>query len=131
MAQCGRTPHFMFLHTAPSQSKNKENFHNRSKHLIIDEGNEKRILFYHLRKTIGSWVLGNVEVVIRLIIVVKNKNCQAYHCVFSVFPASPLFRRFSIFSLLLFAFLFILVMAYLVFNSTASFWSVRAPHSPH
>ena len=36
-----------------------------------------------------------VEVPIRLIIVVKNKNCQAYLCVFPVFPSSPLSRRFS------------------------------------
>ena len=36
------------------------------------------------------------EVPIRLIIVVKNKNCQAYLCVFPVFPSSPLSRRFMI-----------------------------------
>ena len=35
---------------------------------------------------------------IRLIIVAKNKNCQAYLCVFPVFPSSPLSRRFSIFN---------------------------------
>ena len=33
---------------------------------------------------------------IRLIIVAKNKNCQAYLCVFPVFPSSPLSRRFMI-----------------------------------
>ena len=32
-----------------------------------------------------SWILENVEVLIRLIIVVKNQNCQAYLCVFLVF----------------------------------------------
>ena len=36
-------PQFPFLHTAPSQSKNKENFQNRSYDLIIDERNKKRI----------------------------------------------------------------------------------------
>ena len=36
-----------------------------------------------------AWVLGKVEVSIRFIIVVKNKNCQAYLCVLSVFASSP------------------------------------------
>ena len=36
------------------------------------------------------------EVPIGLIMVVKNKNCQAYLCVFPVFPSSPLSRRFMI-----------------------------------
>ena len=47
---------------------------------------------------------GKVEVPIRLIIVVKNKNCQSYLCVFPVFPSSPLSRRFSIFNKLSFHF---------------------------
>ena len=58
-------------------------------------------------KCFKLWVLGNVEVLIRFIIVVKNKNCQAYLCVFSGFPSSPLSRRFSISNLLPFASLFI------------------------
>ena len=32
-----------------------------------------------------SMGLGNMEVLIRLITVVKNQNCQAYLCVFFVF----------------------------------------------
>ena len=39
------------------------------------------------------WVLGNLEVHVRLIIVVENQNCQAYLCVFFVFPSSPLSCR--------------------------------------
>ena len=52
-------------------------------------------------------VLGNVEVLIRFIIVVKNQNFQAYVCVFFVFPSSALSCRFSIFSLISFTFLII------------------------
>ena len=73
--------------------------------------------------------LGKVEVPIRLIIVVKNKNCQAYLCVLYVFPSSPLSRRFSIFRLPPFATSSSLSwpnMAYLVFNSTASFRPVSS-----
>ena len=47
---------------------------------------------------------GKIEVNIRLIIVVKNKNCQAYLCVFSVFPSSSLSRRFCVFNKLSFHF---------------------------
>ena len=68
--------------------------------------------------------MGKVEVPIRSIIVVENKNCRAYFCVFSVFPSSPLSRRFSIFSLLLLASSpssSWTHMVYLAFNSTASF----------
>ena len=53
-------------------------------------------------------------------------NSWAYLYVFSIFPSSPLSRRFSIFSLLPFAFLIILIMAYLIFNSKAHFGQ-RAP----
>ena len=67
-----------------------------------------------MKRSIQSWVFGKVEVLITLVIVAKNNNCQAYLCVFSVFPSYPLS-------------LIILIMAYLVFNSTASFRSVRAP----
>ena len=42
-------PHFPFLHTTPSQRKNKENFQNRSYHMIIHERDTKRIWIYHLR----------------------------------------------------------------------------------
>ena len=51
--------------------------------------------------TFTSWVLGNVEVLIRSIIVAKNQNFQAYLCVFFVFPSSPLSCRLSIFILML------------------------------
>ena len=47
---------------------------------------------------------GKIEVNIRLIIVVKNKNCQAYLCVFSVFPSSSLSCRFCVFNKLSFHF---------------------------
>ena len=47
---------------------------------------------------------GKIEVNIKLIIVVKNKNCQAYLCVFSVLPSSSLSRRFCIFNKLSFHF---------------------------
>ena len=69
---------------------------------------------------------GKVEGLIRLSIVTKNKSCQAYLCVLSVNPSSALTCRFSIFSLLSFAFLIVLIMAYLVFNSTASFRPLRS-----
>ena len=39
------------------------------------------------------WVLRKVEVLVRLIIVVRNRNCQAYLCVFFVFPSFPLSSR--------------------------------------
>ena len=47
---------------------------------------------------------GKIELNIRLIMVVKNKNCQAYFCVFSVFPSSSLSRRFCVFNKLSFHF---------------------------
>ena len=47
---------------------------------------------------------GKREVPFRLIIVVKNKNCQAYLCVFSVFPSSPFSLRFSFFNVVSFYF---------------------------
>ena len=84
------------------------------------------------------WVLGNVEVLIRLIIVVKNQNCQTctvlfvvknqncQACTVFVFPSSPLSCRFSIFNVLSFTF-FIIATAILFLSSTASFRSVRAP----
>ena len=82
------------------------------------------------------WVSGKVEVPIRLIIIVKNKNFQAYLYVFSVFPSFPFSRRFSIFSLRPFASSSSLSwpnMAYLVFNSTASFRPVSSlsDHYPY
>ena len=77
----------------------------------------------------GFWEKRKGEVPIRLIIVIKNKNCQAYLCVFPAFPSFPLFRRFSIFSLPPFASSSSLSwpnMAYLIFNSTASFLPVSS-----
>ena len=76
------------------------------------------------------------EVPIRLIIVVKDKNCQAYLCVFPVFPSSPLPRRFNIQSLR--AGYVMASWPRFVLNSTQPHfelsellqWAV-APHSPH
>ena len=77
------------------------------------------------------WVSGKMEVPIRLIIVVKNKNCQGYLCVFPVFPSSPLSRRFSIFNKLSFHFpchlQHGLTWPRFVLNSTALFRIVLAP----
>ena len=68
----------------------------------------------------------NVEVLIRLFIIVKNQNCQAYLCVFFVFPSSPLFCRFSIFSLLSFTFISNAIAMLFSIFFRASFRSVRA-----
>ena len=46
-------PHFPFLHTAPSQKKNKDSFQNRSYHLIIDQRNELNLSF--TQETIGFY----------------------------------------------------------------------------
>ena len=85
---------------------------------------------------------GKIEVNIRLIIVVKNKNCQAYLCVFSILPSSSLSRRFCIFNKLsyphhgcLAKILFSTAQAQPHFGLVSSFngESVRsavAPHSP-
>ena len=50
-------------------------------------------------------VLGNVEVLVRSIIVVNNQNCQAYVYMFFVFQSSPWSCRISIFNVLSFTFL--------------------------